>query len=66
MARLTRGRLFGETVEDGDELIQPAFAFDLAKFDAFGHTLLDVCLDDGKADAIEGGFGSGELLKDFD
>ncbi len=66
MARLTRGRLFGETVEDGDELIQPAFAFDLAKFDAFGHTLLDVCLDDSKADAIERGFGGGELLKDFD
>jgi hypothetical protein len=57
--------LFGEAVEDRNELIKSALAFSLAQFDAFGHALFDVCLDDGKADAVERRFGGGELLKDF-
>jgi hypothetical protein len=58
--------LFRETVEDVDQLVQPFRSFDFALFDALGHTLLDVRLQDGKADPVQGGLGGRELLQDLD
>jgi hypothetical protein len=59
-------QLFGESIEDIDELGEPFGAFGIA----FGHALRDALLDmkaeDREADPVQGGFRGGELLEDVD
>ena len=61
-----RRRLLREAVEDIDQLGQAPRALLFPLFDAVGHALLDVKLEHGQADTVEGGLGSGELLQDLD
>ena len=77
MAAIIRGRnvasrrsvcwvLFGEAIEDVDQLGQTLAALLFALGDASRHTILHVMSEDTQADPVERGFGSRQLLKDFD
>ena len=62
----TNGGLLREAIEDVDELGQPPALLRLALGDPVGHARLDVMLEHGEADAVEGGLGGGKLLQDVD
>jgi hypothetical protein len=62
----TTFRLLREPIEDVYKLREAFGPFRFAFRDAIRHALLDVETEDGKADAVEGGFRRGELLEDLD
>ena len=57
--------LFGEAIEDVDELGETLGPLGIALGDALGHARFDVEAEDREADAIQRRFGGGELLQDF-
>ena len=59
-------RLFGEAIEDVDELRQAPGLFRLALGDAFGHAAFHVMFEHREADAVERGLGGGKLLQDVE
>ena len=58
--------LFGEAIEDVDELGELLASLDVPFDQAFGDTVVDVILEDGEADSIERRLGRRQLLEDFD
>jgi hypothetical protein len=60
------GDLLREAIENVDELGQPPALLGLARSNPVGDARLDVVLEHGVADAIEGGLCGGKLLQDLE
>ena len=70
-ARRRKGPAYGcgllrKAVEDIDEFAQTLANFGFTFRHAFGHAVLDMVTEDAEADAVQSGFGSGELLQNLD